>query len=120
MLASSLKPVVRISRCVAVLRRCWELKQRATAFWSRAKLRRVLSVAGDKVGYFGDYVLLDEIAHGSSGVVFRRLDRVVALKMLRDRPLLSTEEDARRLRAEATAAASLDHPNIVPMLIGAS
>ena len=30
-----------------------------------------IPVSGDKVGYFGDYVLLDEIAHGSSGVVFR-------------------------------------------------
>ena len=67
---------------------------------------------GDKVGYFGDYVLLDEIARGSNGVVFRArqvsLDRVVALKMLRDRPELTNDADVQRLRAEAKSAAALD------------
>ena len=65
---------------------------------------------------FGDYELLQLIARGGMGVIYRArqisLNRIVAVKMMLP-GLVVSEAEAQRFQTEAEAIANLRHPNIV-------
>ncbi|MBI4323716.1 MAG: serine/threonine protein kinase [Chloroflexi bacterium] len=64
----------------------------------------------------GKYELLEEIARGGMGIVYKArhtgLDSLAAVKLIRA-GLLATPTDVERFQREARAAAKLQHPNIV-------
>ena len=84
--------------------------------WTMPRLMKAwTSRAPGRVPEIPDYEVDSELGRGGMGIVYRArqvsLDRWVAIKVLRDRG----DQDAARFQNEASIAAQLDHPHIVPI-----
>ncbi len=75
-------------------------------------------VASDLSSLIEGYEILGTLGQGGMGIVYKarqvKLNRLVALKMIRSGEFADPEQ-IQRFLGEATAAANLDHPGIVPV-----
>src|SRR5206468_8656863 len=87
---------------------------------SRAPYESILAEADtpDTQWHLGNYEILDEIARGGMGVIYRARQRhsrrIVAVKRVLSYQA-DSHETLERFRREAEAVASLDYPNIPPI-----
>ena len=70
-------------------------------------------------GHIGQFRIIEELGSGGFGTVVRaydsQLDRDVAIKIIKSTSLANDPRMIRKFKDEARAAASLRHPNIVPV-----
>lgn len=85
----------------------------------RSSIRANLFAAPTEPVRLGRFVILERVGQGGMGIVYRaydpKLDRRVALKLLRSTFGGISEQAKQRLLREARALARLSHPNVVPI-----
>ena len=93
---------------------CGELVQRG--WLTPYQQAQLLSGNGEKL-IIGSYRVQAPLGEGGMGMVFKaiqpKLDRVVALKVIRPQVLAARPEILSRFHREAKAIAQLNHPNVV-------
>src|SRR5262245_17491113 len=101
-------------RYLSAVQLCTDLVQRG---WLTAyQQAQLLSGHGEKL-IIGSYRVQLPLGEGGMGMVFKaiqpKLDRVVALKVIRPQVLAARPEILSRFNREAKAIAQLNHPNVV-------
>jgi len=102
------------TRFVSSVQLCGELVQRN--WLTPYQQAQLLSGNGEKL-IIGSYRVQSPLGEGGMGMVFKaiqpKLDRTVALKVIRPQVLAARPEILARFHREAKAIAQLNHPNVV-------
>jgi eukaryotic-like serine/threonine-protein kinase len=102
------------SRFVSSVQLCGELVQKG--WMTPYQQAQLLSGNGEKL-IIGSYRVQAPLGEGGMGMVFKaiqpKLDRIVALKIIRPQVLAARPEILSRFQREARAIAQLNHPNVV-------